>query len=143
MAIQKYLFLTAKVCPYCHKPTRFMSAAELLKKATDDRMLWACVPCGAWVSCRKGTKVPLGRLGNEKLRKLRVECHSVFDPIWKDWIELGDDEYTARTKAYKWIAKLMGIEHEMMHFSWLTEEQCLKALDLMNEWLEKYPRFYL
>ena len=134
--------LSAKICPYCQGSTHLISGKALFGKE-DDRMLWACVPCGAWVSCRKGTDKPLGRLGNEKLRKLRVKCHNIFDPIWKGWVEMGEDEYTARTKAYRWIAKLMGIDHRMMHFSWLNEDECLKAIELMTDWLETYPKFYI
>ncbi len=134
--------LRGKICPYCHGKSELIDSANVYNGRSYG-LVFACLPCQAWVGVHKGSKIALGRLAQQDLRALKMRGHAIFDPIWRGWIELGDPKDVARNKAYKWLAGLLNIPVEECHFGYFNEERCEKAIYLMEDWLEKYPKFVL
>lgn len=111
------------MCPYCEKPARLTSGAELYPHWEDLQyvQVWQCKPCGARVGCHNNTTVPKGTLANAELRKLRIEAHNAFDPIWRK----GNKN---RSEAYTWLAKKMGITTSKCHIGSFNLEMCKQVL---------------
>ncbi len=118
------------ICRYCGGPVRLVPA-ELVFGASTERlgllneMLYQCQNCNARVGCHKGTTRPLGDVANEMLRLKRMETHRVFDEMWRrlKW---------SRTKAYKWLAKEMGLPDKEAHIGGFEMAQCQFVIDLCN-----------
>lgn len=118
----------AKICPYCGEGPEFMDSALIYGKSYG--MVYACIPCGAWVGVHAGTNKPLGRLADATLRKLKNQAHKAFDPIWIADVARGKNRGAARNKAYKWLAGKMGIPREHCHIGMFDEMQCLEAIGI-------------
>lgn len=89
---------------------------------------YLCTACGAYV----GTHVPrpreaLGLLANEQMRKGKMMCHDLFDPIWKG----KEHAHKKRVSAYKWLAEQMGVPIEECHFGYFDLEQLRKAYRIL------------
>lgn len=82
------------------------------------RWFWRCVVCGAYVGCHRGTLQPLGTCAGPELRRMRNLAHSVFDRLWRG------KRKTARSAAYAWMAKTMGLTPEEAHIGLFSIEQC-------------------
>lgn len=134
--------ICGRICPYCHGKTKFMDSIKVYKNRSYG-MVYACLPCSAWVGVHKKTNKALGRLANAELRQLKMQAHQYFDPIWQRAVDGGVDKYTARNAAYKWLAKEMGIDRELCHIGYFNEKQCRQVLDIIFEWEEKYPGFFI
>lgn len=138
------------ICPYCGKHSVRSTGAELYAHRPDlaDKQFFRCVPCEAWVGVHAMSGAPMGGLANSKLRKLRSAVHAAFDPIWSTaafnkWSaqfgkakeERKSQGYFIpryRTKAYEQLAKAMDISPGLCHIAMFNEEQCQKALDILN-----------
>jgi hypothetical protein len=99
-------------------------------------MVWVCQPCKAWVGCHKNSKnhIPLGRLATANLRKLKIEAHALFDPLWpaamkhRRWTQAH-----ARAKAYSWLAQKMEIPRSECHIGMFDEDRVLLAIEVLRK----------
>ena len=92
-------------------------------------MCYYCKPCNAYVGVHKGTNKPKGTLANEKLRKLRKQCHDKFDPYWKNG-------KIKRASAYKRLSRALCIDAKNCHIGMFDEETCVKMLALFKRKIE-------
>lgn len=104
------------------------NSTEIILKSNDYGNIYQCNNCGASVGCHVGTKAPLGRMASAKIRKLRIDVHKEFDPIWRKRI-------LRRPDAYDWLGRQLGIERSKCHMSMLTEEQLTKAIEVSKEFM--------
>lgn len=116
-------------CPYCEQPAVLASSTEVYG-GRDYGAIWLCRPCGAWVGVHRNSLgyAPLGRLANAELRRLKMQAHAAFDPIWKNDPNPGQ----ARARAYQWLGERMGLKKDRMHIGKLDEAQCRRVVDLCN-----------
>ena len=110
------------ICPYCSEPAVYTDSKEVYKRSYG--MFYLCRPCGAYVGCHKGTKVPLGTLANLVTRKWRKEAHKWFDPLWRD------DKSVKRWIAYKWLSEYLGIKQSECHIGEFDDEMCKKVVEI-------------
>ena len=78
---------------------------------------WNCSVKGCDVSCWSGhTSTP----ADIRTRKLRNQCHDVFDPLWKNggW---------SRETAYSKLAEFMQVSQKDCHIGYFNAEQCERA----------------
>jgi hypothetical protein len=124
-----------KLCRYCQRPPpllKFRDAGYPYRK--DYGPTWVCQPCGAWVGCHPGTTTPLGGLANADLRKLKIEAHAVFDPVWQRRIEVEQcSKSKARRDAYAWLAEQLGISVEICHIGYMNENECKRVIEICSE----------
>lgn len=77
---------------------------------------YSCADCHASVGCHSHTLSPLGLMAQRSVRRLRVQAHVAFDPIWKDG-------FMTRTEAYEWLAETFGLAYSELHIGNMTKEQ--------------------
>jgi len=119
-------------CPYCNKPAALVRGVKLYPRRKDLSALkfWACMPCGAWVGCHKGTENPLGRLANAELRLWKQNAHSVFDPLWRS----GE---MPRHAAYRWLQDAMHLTPAQAHIGLFDVPACKEVVRLRRVMLGK------
>lgn len=112
-------------CHYCRQPAQLVGGDQIYPHRPDlaDLKFWRCVPCGAWVGVHKGTENPLGILAKAELRKLKSRVHAIFDPQWRS------NPMMSRSKAYRWLAKKLGIPKEECHVGMFNEARCKGCSD--------------
>ena len=64
-------------------------------------------------------------VASPELRKLRQECHRIFDKIWQS----GEKK---RKSAYRWLGKKMKKKPEDNHIALFREDECKKMLEILN-----------
>lgn len=114
------------ICQYCSKPAKRIKGKELFPQRPNLYQKWffICYPCDAWAGANCVHYEPV--LANAELRFWRNAAHYIFDQIWKD-------REMTRGKAYKWLAKQMGIHKDKCHMGLFNKEQCKEVIRLCKE----------
>lgn len=97
--------------------------------------IWKCKSnkCRALVSCHPGTKNPVGYMAQEPLRRMRTECHKVFDQLW-----CHNDSPFTRHSAYFWMSQVLGISEDVANISKLTEDQIRTIMVESRRMMQKH-----
>jgi ssDNA-binding Zn-finger/Zn-ribbon topoisomerase 1 len=129
---EEIMALTGKVnwlrCPFCGGLATLRDN-EILYGGRSFGNSYICEnypKCDTYVGVHKATNKPLGTLADAELRKLRNQCHTKFDPLWKT-------KKMKRKKVYEWLAKEMNLQEA--HIAEFTKEQCKTFLGNVNGWL--------
>lgn len=106
-------------CPYCGEWAEKTTGYKVYPRRPDlhHLVIFACLPCDAWVGTHKNSGKPLGRLANAELRRAKMAAHAAFDPLWKGG-------QMSRKQAYKMLADKMGLKPEETHIGMFDVEQC-------------------
>lgn len=114
-------------CDYCGRAAELVTGEDLYphRRELHDKRAWKCWPCNAHVGCHDGTEIPLGRLANAELRRMRKLAHDAFDPIWFGGAE-------TRVGAYDWLAEELKIPREDCHISRFDVALCRRAIQVCN-----------
>lgn len=121
-------------CPYCDQPAVLMDSAPFYRGVSYG-LVYACMPCDAWVGVHKGTEIPLGRLANAELRREKIRAHNAFDILWRTKMEREQcSKKQARGAGYKWLARQLGIEPRHMHIGMLSVEQCRQVVAICMQY---------
>lgn len=122
-------------CPYCGGDVILRNSDYVYgNNKKDYGKLWVCVnypKCSSYVGCHKGTTTPLGRLANQRLRRLRSEAHKQFDVVWKDNI-------MTRKEAYIWLSKELHIPLSDCHIGMFDIRMCQKVIHLCKKQIRNY-----
>lgn len=112
-------------CPYCGEWADKTNGRKVYPRRPDlhHLVIFACLPCDAWVGTHKNSGKPLGRLANAELRKAKMAAHAAFDPLWKSG-------QMTRKEAYKRLSEKMGLTPDQTHIGMFDVEQC-KTLILL------------
>jgi Fe-S cluster biosynthesis and repair protein YggX len=129
-----------KVCSYCSQPTEYVDSAKVYGRTFG--MIYHCISCEAWVGVHKGTNKALGRLANKALRKWKQEAHKYFDPLWRKKMQQGFSKTKARHKAYKWLAKQMGLPVKETHIGMFDVDQCKQVVEICKRLYHEPPPIY-
>lgn len=120
----------APTCPYCNATAVLIDSIEIYRTQSFG-MVWACLPCDAWVGCHKRSKnKPKGRLANRALRDAKIRAHAAFDPIWKSGM-------MKRGSAYGWLADQLGVDGKDCHIGMFDEDQCQRVVMVCDWWRER------
>ena len=122
------------ICPYCKYPAEFSHDSRQVYHGKDYGPIYVCHPCKAFIGCRKGTYIPLGRLANPELRELKKKFISLFDKKWTSpSINLLREQGTdTRNKAYNRLARIMKIPRSHCNVAVFSANQCRKAIELLE-----------
>lgn len=113
------------ICGYCNNPAALVGGDTIYPHRQDlkSKLFYLCKPCDAYVGCHPGTSTPLGTLADLELRRARSIAHNAFDPIWRSRL-------MSRTKAYKWLAHALNIDHGVCHIGMFDAATCKKVVAL-------------
>lgn len=118
------------VCNLCGGEVELVPNTQIYNVPYGTGKVYVCKQCGASVGTHKlHPDKALGILGNEEMRKLRRECHELFDKLWKP----GDKRSMRRPDAYTWFAKKMKLAVEECHFGYFDVEQLRTAKKILKE----------
>lgn len=107
------------ICPYCGKKAEWVENKEIYgKNYGKSYMCYLCKPCNAYVGCHNNTRKALGIMANAELRKLRIQAHTLFDPLWKS-------KKMSRKRAYKLIGN--------KHIGGMNEEECKELIATLRK----------
>lgn len=126
------------ICGYCNMQTEIKTGQSVYPHRRDlyELNFWVCPNCGAYTGCHKksartkykgqtivsdGT-IPLGIPANTGLRKLRMQAHDLFDPVWRGGA-------ISRRKAYSKMATHLGIPIDDCHISHFNETEIRHFID--------------
>lgn len=125
-------------CNHCGGKVEFIDS--ILIYGISFGMCYRCIECNAYVGAHKPKNMhnqPLGRLANEKERKLKKKAHQLFDPLWKtgkiNSIMPEPINMKERKKAYLWLSKKLNIPFENCHMGHFSEETLLKAIAVLEK----------
>ena len=107
------------LCNICGQQAKLTDSKEIYKKSYG--YIYLC-SCGAYVGCHKGTTKPLGTLADKELRKLRKECHSLFDDVWKN-------KKMSRGQDYKKLSVYMKKDLKDTHIGMFDKKDCIKLIN--------------
>lgn len=117
-------------CHLCGGKVIFTSNARIYQgKEYGSGRCYLCLQCGAHV----GTHIPrpdeaLGLLANAPMRKGKVQCHELFDRLWKG----KDQSRKLRAELYAWLSRQMGIPLAECHFGYFDLSQLHKAYSILQ-----------
>lgn len=115
--------IRGEICPYCGIATTFIDSSAVYGKSYG--MIYACLPCGAYVGVHEGSTVALGRLANAELREWKKKAHASFDRIWKKG-------KMKRGAAYKWLSENLKIPPEYTHIGMFSVDTCKKVIKICD-----------
>ena len=113
-------------CLYCKALVVFTGNEAIYGKKYGNGKCYKCTQCDSYVSVHSGTTIPMGRLANQELRNLKVQCHALFDPVWKN------KGPVSRTQAYDWLAEILDIPQRECHFGWFDKAMLLHCLSILQ-----------
>ena len=130
-------------CPYCKSPAR-LADSVLIYGNRSYGYVYVCQnypKCDAYVGCHRGSKTPFGALANRQLREVRHVAHGVFDLLWKRKMEKSRcSKRKARSAAYLWLGKQMGIPPKNCHIGMFDVLQCEKVVELCRPYVTAIRR---
>lgn len=91
---------------------------------------YECNRCHARVGCYPNSTKPRGLPSNNAMRKLRGECHAMFDGFWTNGYE--------RAACYRQLAKELGLPPKKCHFAKMDYAMLRKAYNVLVGWLTTY-----
>ena len=113
-------------CPYCGYEAKLVDSKEIYGKSYGKAWVCSFYPgCDSYVGCHPGTEKPLGTMADKKLRKLRNECHLLFDSIWKS----GKKD---RSSAYAMLRHTLKISEENCHIAMFDVATCKSLIRIFD-----------
>ena len=121
------------VCPVCGGDVEYGRMEDYGIKPFQSGYCYICKDCGAYVATHKHrTKEALGVLGNAEDRRLRAECHNLFDRHW--------ESTKGRNEAYIALADALNIRYSDCHFGYMRGDMLRQAKEIIKGWDNKLFR---
>lgn len=116
-------------CPVCNTYAMLVGGEEIYPHRPDlhHKKFWACLMHDAYVGCHPDSTRPLGRLADAATRRLKVNAHAAFDPIWKS-------KELTRSRAYHWLADQLGIPPQECHMGSLSDDHLRRVVVVCKEY---------
>lgn len=116
------------VCNICGGHVVFTSNSVIYGKEYGSGKCYICQSCGAYTGTHRPRPTEaLGLLADEPMRKGKVLCHDLFDPMWKGKRK----SHKKRKDLYAWLAEEMGIPLDECHFGYFDLRQLRQAYRIL------------
>lgn len=116
-----------KTCNLCNGEVIYTTNAVVYGKPYGSGYCYICKNCGAYVGTHKPyPRIALGILADANMRKLKMQCHEIFDKMWHSNKE--------RNKLYAKLASELNIPIEDCHFGHFNMEYLIKAYEILKNW---------
>lgn len=117
-----------KTCNLCGGPVIFTSNAVIYGREYGSGRCYLCTKCGAFVGTHKPwPREAMGLLADERMRKGKKLCHSLFDPFWRG----KPKAQKKRQDLYFWLSKELDIPFEDCHFGHFDLERLRAAYRIL------------
>ncbi len=127
--------LEGRVCPYCNCEAKMVSSDFVYgKDYFPGKFFLQCAENKEHYVGIGSNGKSLGSLANKDLRELRKKGHSLFDPLWRGT----EIKFQTRELAYRWLSNQMEIPKIKTHFGMFNDEQCIKAIKIIEEYLTTF-----
>lgn len=114
------------VCNICGSKVTYVPNARVYGRSYGSGWCYLCEGCGAYVGTHKARpRVAMGILADKRMRKLKMECHGLFDRTWATSSE--------RRERYARLADRMGIPVSECHFGYFDAPMLERALEILKE----------
>lgn len=115
-------------CNLCGGKVVYTSNSQIYGREYGSGYCYLCLSCGAYVGTHKPRpREALGLLANDKMRKGKMMCHALFDPLW-----MGKPKSRKkRNDLYAWLADQMDIPLSDCHFGYFDIAQLRKAYRIL------------
>jgi hypothetical protein len=115
-------------CPYCDGHGVLTDSKKVYGVSYGMIYLCSNYPrCDAYVGAHKSGGQPKGTMARWQLRKLRIEAHFLFDPLWMN-------KKMKRNRAYALMGSLLDIPRSECHIGMMNEERCKVFIQKMKEY---------
>ena len=111
-------------CPFCDVKVQYVSNSEIYGKEYGNGKCYLCKKCDAYTGVHNNTDVALGVLANKQMRQLKIQCHEIFDKLWKNSRQ--------RNEMYYKLSEKMNISRKHCHFGHFDTEELKKALQILK-----------
>lgn len=127
-------------CPYCQRDSYKVDGDAIYphRKDLHAKKFYACLQCDAYVGTHEASGLPLGRLANATLRRLKQAAHAAFDPLWRESSAKFD-----RSDAYTWLASQMGLSRDETHIGMFDEDQCRRVVNICSRFRKEQLEAHL
>lgn len=133
-----HCYVPGDVCEHCGGAVVLHRTSEHFYKV-DRGPMWVCTVCQARVGCHRGKRYrPLGRLSTPGMRSAKRLAHQFFDEMWRR--KMARDKATrqeARTRAYAWLARELGVPFHLCHIGNMSPELCDRVVALCRPYVER------
>lgn len=125
--------LNPKKCNLCGGKVIYTSNSRIYGSEYGSGKCYFCTNCGAYVGTHKPRpREALGILGNVEMRDMKMKCHELFDPKWKNE-PTSRKRHIARQKAYRQLAEKLNIPYNECHFGYFDMDMLNKAYGILKE----------
>ena len=116
-------------CNICGGAVIYTSNSQIYGREYGSGYCYLCETCGAYVGTHKPRpKEALGLLADESMRKGKMMCHALFDPLWRG----KKKAHKKRKDLYRWLSKQMEVPIEDCHFGYFDLSQLRKAYKILR-----------
>lgn len=115
-------------CPICSKPGELVGGDVIYPHRRDlyAKRFWKCPDHDAYVGCHPGTEHAMGRMADAATRRLKLDAHAAFDPLWKSG-------RMKRGQAYGWLAERLGIPKGCCHMGSMSDDNLRRVAAICKE----------
>ena len=114
------------VCNICGGKVSYVSNARVYGSRYGSGWCYLCESCGAYVGTHgPRPKEAMGILADKRMRRLKMECHELFDRTWETNAE--------RRERYARLASRLGIPVAECHFGYFDAPMLERALAILKE----------
>lgn len=118
-----------KTCSLCGGPVIFTSNAVIYGREYGSGRCYLCTKCGAFVGTHKPwPREAMGLLADERMRKGKKLCHSLFDAFWRG----KPKAQKKRQDLYFWLSRQLDIPFEDCHFGHFDLERLRAAYRILS-----------
>lgn len=122
--------LYPKKCNLCGGRVEYIENAKIYGRSYGSGYCYHCTGCGAYVGThRPRPKQAMGILADVEMRKLKMECHALFDPMWRRG---AGQHRKRRNRLYRLLAEKMEIPAAECHFGYFDRDQLQKAYKILS-----------
>lgn len=111
-------------CPFCKGDIVYTTNDVIYGKIYGNGKIYLCSKCKAYTGVHNNTNIAKGILANKQMRRLKIECHNIFDKLWSNSKE--------RNNLYCKLSKLMGIDRKHCHFGHFDLDELEKAFSILK-----------
>ena len=110
-------------------------------------LVWVCA-CGRWVKAHDNspTNKPMGIMVDDSTRTQQVIARVMLTSLWSALmnrrVQLAEGfDKRSRRDAYEWLAKQLAIPAEDCDFAWFDQQQCQRAIEIINQHSPSFMEF--